>query len=55
MVANAAGKPAVPSASLGFQRADGITRKCVQAIQDLHEFIKRESGGGEEYIINRMK
>ena len=52
MVAHAAGKPAVPSASLGFQRADGITREGVQALQDLHEFIKRDSGGGEGiYII----
>ena len=42
MVANAAGKPAAPAASLGFQRADGITRECVQAIQDLPEFIKSE-------------
>jgi len=37
MVAYVARKPAMPSARLGFQRADGITRECVQAIQDLHE------------------
>ena len=53
MVAHAAGEPAALAASLGYQRADGITRECVQAIQDLLEFIKRESGGGEEYISFR--
>ena len=43
MVANAAGKPAPLTASLGFKRADGATRECVQAIQDLLE-LQRESG-----------
>ena len=37
MVAYVAGNPAVRSASLGFQRAGGITREGVQAIQYLHE------------------
>ena len=44
MVAYVAGKPAVYSASLGFQRAGGIAREGVQAIQDLPEFIKSEGG-----------
>ena len=39
MVANSAGKPTSRTASLGFQRAGGITRECVQALQDLHEYI----------------
>lgn len=38
MVAYVAGKPAVRSASLGFQRAGSVTREGVQAIQDLHEY-----------------
>lgn len=37
MVAYVAGKPTVRSASLGFQRAGGITRERVQALQDLPE------------------
>ena len=40
MVANAAGKPAVRRASLCFQRAGGITREGVQALQDLNNVDK---------------